>query len=447
MRGTDVKLDQLPSAPLAPILVVFPLAVSIRQDNRVTAAILVILFLVSVAHKYRSAERVNLLPIGLLMVSVALVFWRGPFMIAGLFILAVLVLVTAAWATPRASAYASLLAGLCLYLFANILGWLIGVKSPSSSVRIGEYKSSDNIFSSRIFFPFAQGINEPAWVATALICAVAAIISIRQKPHWYLWAGSVAGVVVILGCNSRTPILVAVPTIAFLLIAPRMTRRLAPYAVSVVMLLPFFIVQAQSVLRWAAELVASSSYLARGNNIEEIVGLSSRDAIWTHSIDYWGVHVTETTQQLFGFGFLGHASSGAAASYNSGVSYLTDRNALTMHNSVLQTVFDAGLVGAVILLGLVFFTVRRYGRDQALLPMLAVAMMVGLSGALEVTLAPGLGQTPIFLLLYLLVFVPVRVISPLSRAKADPTLRGRNGLRRRNSLQTRHKRAAAQVDA
>lgn len=418
---------------LAIELVALPLVMSMRQKLSVTLVLILLLLLVSVLRRRQFAERLNLVPTFLLLTCVALVCWRAVLSdgeqswrllsIAALYALAATILILTAMAVSRATAYASLLAGLSLYLVANVVGWLAGVKSTSSSVRIGGYESSGAMFGgSRVFFPFARAINEPSFVAVALIVAVAAMFSMRELPRWYHWAGIIAGLLIILASNSRMPVILAVPTIFFVLVAPRVTRAVAPYVVGVAMVLPFLLTQVAPVVTWVARFIASNSYLARGQNVDQIVGLGTREIIWTRSVDFWTADVTDTADQLIGFGYNGHASSGALSTYSSGIGdFLSDRAALTTHNSVLQTLYDAGLLGAVILLGVTVFTVYRYGRDASLLPMFSVAVMLGLGAITEIGLAPGLSQTPIFLLLYLVVFVPlkstcVRVVEPDNRA-------------------------------
>jgi hypothetical protein len=427
--GNVNRLLSQARTPLALDLVALPLFISIRQNIRITVILLFALLLVSLLRPVISRAddsqdgklRLNLIPAILMMVCVALVFWRGTFIIAAIYVLAVLIMINTARTVTRATAYASLLAGLSLFVVGNTIGWLIGLRSPSSAVRLGGYETGGDFFSSRVFFPFAVSINEPAILAAALITAVAAMISLRQRIPWYLWLGSAAGALVIVASNSRAPILLAVPVIAFLLLAPRATRALAPYAVGFSMLLPFLMVQLQPLLNSLAEFVVSIPFLARTQNFKDIVGLSSRGDIWSRSIDYWSTHVTDTMHELIGYGYSGHSASGALRAYDTGSGgYFTDRAALTMHNSLLQTLFDTGLLGAAILLGVTMFTVYRYGRSSQLLPMLAVGLMLGLSAATEVILAPGFSNTPAFVLIYLAVFIPVR---PQSSTSSDPATR------------------------
>lgn len=423
-----------PARPtLIPELVLLPLVVSARQSATLTVVLLGLIgFSAFVRHR---PTHVNVLPAGLLLACVAVVFRSDAYMTALLFILAAAILVLASG--KRESAYASLLAGLSLYLVANIAGWLAGLKSPSSSVRIGGYDSAGGVFDERVFFPFSRAINESSYIGAALIVAVAAMIRVRQRPAWYHWVGVVAGVVVLVASNSRTPLLLAVLLATALLITPRVARNAAPYVVGVALLLPFLLTPLQPVIRWAGGLIESSDYLARGQTLEQITGLGTRDVIWTQSVHFWINHVDSATQQLVGFGYNGHAASGASAYYLSGIGdFLANRTALTMHNSILQTLFDAGFVGAVILFTVTVFAVRRYGRDSDLLPMFAVVVMLALSGVTEVSIAPGLSQTPAFLLLYLVAFIPVAVprrnessSPPDQRQRSWPASRsGRYGL-------------------
>jgi hypothetical protein len=317
----------------------------------------------------------------------------------------ILVLVVTAKKVTRATAYESLLAGMALYLVANVAGWLIGIQSPAAAVRIGELGTSSALFGMRIIFPFAISINEPAFIAGAMISAVIAIIAIHLRPRWYLWLGSLAGVVVMLGSNSRTAVLVAA-AVSVALLMPRLARVAAPYVVASAMLLPFLLQVLLPIINALAEFGASNSFMARGGTSQQLSGLGSRGIIWTKALDYWTAYVTDFTYQLFGYGYNGHVSSGAWLSFSSGVTYINDRRALTAHNSVLQTVYDAGLIGSVILVGVVVYTIFRYSREANLLPLLAVGMNVAISAAVEVTLTPGFGCTAVLLLTYLAVFIP-----------------------------------------
>jgi len=364
-----------------------------------------LLLVLSALRRDRVSERLNLVPAGFLLVLAAIVFRQGPLTLAAIYVIAVLVLVVTAKKVTRATAYESLLAGIALYLVANIAGWLIGIESPSAAIRVGELGTSSTLFGTRIIFPFAISINEPAFIAGAMISAVIAIIVIHGRPRWHLWLGSIAGAIIMLGSNSRTAVLVAAAVSVALLI-PRLARVAAPYIVAIAMLLPFVIQVFLPIISAFAEFGASNSFLARGGTSQQISGLGTRGIIWTKALDYWTAYVTDFAHQLFGYGYNGHVSSGAWLSFSNGVTYISDRTALTAHNSILQTLFDAGLTGSAILLGVTVYTIFRYSRQANLLPLVAVGINVATSAAVEVTLTPGFGSTAVLLLTYLTVFIP-----------------------------------------
>ena len=391
--------------PLAFELVALPLAVSIRQNLKITAVLLLLLLFLSALRRDRVSERLNLVPAGFLLVLAAIVFRQGPLTLAAIYVLTILVLVVTAKKVTRATAYESLLAGMALYLVANVAGWLIGIQSPAAAIRVGELGTSSILFGTRIIFPFAISINEPAFIAGAMISAVITIIAIRSRPRWYLWLGSIAGAVVMLGSNSRAAVLVAA-AVSIALLMPRLARVAAPYVVAIAMLLPFVIQVFLPIISALAEFGASSSFLSRGGTSQQLSGIGSRGIIWTKALDYWTAYVTDFTYRLIGYGYNGHVSSGAWLSFSSGVTYISDRRALTAHNSILQTVYDAGLIGSAILLGVTVYTIFRYSREANLLQLLAVGVIVAVSAAVEVSLTPGFGCTAVLLLTYLAVFIP-----------------------------------------
>ncbi|MBR7191740.1 O-antigen ligase [Gordonia sp. SCSIO 19800] len=408
LRRSLPALTRMERHPLALELVALPLVVSIRHSTILTLVLLGLLLLISLARRQRVDDApINYVPVLLLLLAAGLIFRNGPYTIAALFVLVVLVLAAASVSVSRTTAYASLTAGLSLYLVANIAGWIVGIQSVSASVRVGGYESSGGFFGARVFFPFARSINEPSFIAAALILAVVAMLSVRTAPRWYHWVGVAAGLFVIAASNSRTPLLMLIPAALFILIAPRITRRGAPFVAGGVMLLPFLLPALRPSVNWVAEKIAGNDYLARGQSVHDIGGLGTRDIIWEQSIGFWDRQVDSLLHQVAGFGYNGHAVSGASDYYATGIGdFLSRRSALTMHNSFLQTLFDGGLIGAFCVLGVTVFLVWRYAQRPELLPVFAIALMLGLSAGTEVSLAPGLSQTPVFLLLFLAVFVP-----------------------------------------
>jgi len=407
------RFRPLPGHKLAPELVLFPLVTAIRQSTVVTIALLLVLLLISLGPKQQSIRSANLVVPGMLLCTVVITFREDHYLVAMMYFLAFLTLIVAASRIDRNSAYASLMAGLSLYLVGNIAGWLLGIKTISSSVRIAGYQTGGTWFSLRVFFPFSRGINEAAFIAVAFIVAIAAIISMRYKPLWYHWTGAAAGFFVLAASNSRVAILAA-PALAVLFFAtPRLARATAPYVAGLSMLMPFYLPTLQPVLNWIGTTLNQSTFsvLTRGQSAQSLSAISGRDHIWQSSIKFWDLYVTDTDRQVFGYSRGGHFKSRAVSTYHEILgNFVTDRAALTMHNSLLQTLFDAGVIGAVLLLGVVLITVYRYSQHKELLPMLALAVTLSLSAATEVTLAPGTSNVQVFILLYLAVFMPAKSV-------------------------------------
>lgn len=406
---------------LVPELVLLPLAVSVRHSTALTLGVLSVIAIAAVVRAWDARPaRLDYWPAVLLLACASIVYRHGPYSLLAILLVAGLILFLLATAVSFEDAYSSLFAGLSLYLVVNVAAWIAGIESPSASVRIGGYDTTGAFLGERVFFPFSRAINESSFVAATLIVAVVAMIKLRFQPRWYLWLGAAAAVVVIIASNSRTPLLVVGLLSTAITLAPGAARAAAPYAVGATLLFPFIVSQLQPAIRRAGELIAATPYLARGQSVEEIAELGTRDTIWLRSVGYWLHYVDSPTRQLVGYGYYGHTQSGASAYYSSGISdFLTNRSALTMHNSVLQTLYDAGVLGAGILFLVAILAVYRYGRYPELLPMFAIVVVLGSSAVTEVSLAPGLSQTPFFLLLYVLVFIPVKV-KPGRKSESPP---------------------------
>lgn len=400
-----------PEYNLVPELVAFPTAVSVRQSPIILVAILG-LIMVSALFKARSAEsanRVDYLPASLLLACVVLTYWQGPIRKAVPILIAIVILASLARSVSRQVAYSSLLAGMPLFLVANIAGWIAGIRAPGAGVRIGGEYTSSSLFSERVLFPFGTSINAPSYVAAAVIVALIATLRIRQWPHWYQWVGAAAGLFVIVGSNSRTALIVAAAVAILLVITPKALQMVAPYAVGVGLLFPFLLAPMRPVIEWMAGGVSNSSYLSRGGSTNDILDFEGRQEIWSGAIRFLSGHVHDTFHRLFGYGLNGHMPSGAYLFFPKRISaFLSDRSALTAHNSILQMLLDGGIVGAGCLLAVVILTVYRYGRTVELLPIFAVALIIGWSGFTEASLTPGIEHVPIYLLLYLAFFIPLR---------------------------------------
>jgi hypothetical protein len=403
-RITEVTVDPR----LAPELVLFPLVVSVRQSQTVTVALLAGLVFLAICRKRNddASASARFLPFALLALSAVVVFRTELAMPAAIAGLAVFFLWQAAVKFPREVALPSLATGVAVYLVANVLGQLAHIPSPLDASRLGGYDTSAGFFGARLAFPFARSINEPAVITAAYIALVAAMWMLGRRVGFFRWAGVLAGAYIMLGSNSRLPLIIAILLIAATLVGPGMTRRLTRPIVVAAGALPFYLPVALPVIGAVAASVANVSYLARGQSVEEIIGLGTRGAIWNGSTHWWLSRIS-LESQLFGFGPNGHAVSGANSTYLSGLGgFLADRTHLTMHNSFLQQLFDGGLLGLGLLAVGLLIAMRRYSKDVSLLPQLVFVTVLGVGAASEIILAPGFTQTPFFLLLALAAFSP-----------------------------------------
>ncbi|MBT2248094.1 hypothetical protein JHV56_05185 [Arthrobacter sp. BHU FT2] len=403
-------------------LMLFPLAVSVRQSAVVTVGLVGLLTLAMLCRR-RDPEsgRANLLPFGMLAAAAVMVFRVDIGMPVVVAALAVLFLWAAAVKVPRPVALPSLATGVGVYLIANVLGHFARVPSPLDASRLGGYETSSGFFGQRLVFPFARSINEPAVMAAAYLAIVAAMWIIGRKVGPLRWLGVAAAGYVMFGSNSRLPFIVAALLIAATLLTPLLTRRLATPVVAVSGALPFYLPVALPIIAAVAESIANIDYLSRGQSVQDIIGLGTRGTIWEGSTQFW-LNRVDVLHQLLGYGPNGHAASGANRTYLSGLGgFLADKTNLTMHNSFLQQLFDGGLVGLGLLAAALLIVLRRYAKDVSLLPQLLFVAVLGVGAASEIILAPGFTQTPFFLLLAFAAFAPAAAASKRREVRQPQT--------------------------
>lgn len=399
-------------------LALFPLLVSVRQSPWITLALIGALLLLAICRmKDPGHERINPLPFAFLAISAVIVFRGDRGATAILVVLVILLLAAAASKVRRLDALHSLGIGLALYLIGNVLGHFAHIKSPLEASRLGGYQTSAGLFAERLVFPFARSINEPAVLAAAYIGLIAATWMIGRKVGKFHIAGVLAGAFIMAGSNSRLPLVVAVLLALATLMSPMLAVKASVPMVIAAGALPFYLTLAEPAIRFGAGVVSGSQLLARGQSIDDIVGLGTRGRIWTGSVRFWGAF-PDQAEQLFGYGPNGHATSGANSTYLHGLGgFLANKDNLTMHNSFLQMLFDGGLVGLSLLAVAIIVTLRRFAADVSMLPQLMLLTVVSVGAASEIILAPGFTQTPFFVVLAVAAFSTARRC-----ASADPSL-------------------------
>lgn len=378
-------------------LVAFPLLVSVRLSRPIELTCLLLLIIVALHGKPLSrGESRQYLPLAL-VAGAAVMGLRGApayetvALVAGA--------MAAVLASRRATAHValrSLVTGMGLYLAANIVGHLTGVQSPSAAVRVG-------LLDGRVLFPFVRSINEPAIVAAAFLGYV--LVSRRRGQSvgkLGIW-GSVAALFVISASASRFPLIVMLMAVPAVLLLPRLAR-LAPALGLALVGLPFAYVALMPLINAAAGHLAMVPFLARGQSAKDLAGGSSRSLIWETGMEFWW-RVPGGLAQFFGYGFNGHVESGVVYLYYPPNSFLTSPAGLTLHNSFLQQMFDAGYVGlALLIVGLAIVAGRSSRAGH--LPGSTLLAILFATSAVEVYLVPSFRSTPFLLVVALAAIVP-----------------------------------------
>jgi hypothetical protein len=402
-----------PKPYLVPELVLILLVVSIgrflsaEMGNKAQLGLISAL-LVSAAIKAQrppiTASQMNYLPVFGLFLTVVFTFRDGPYSYAASLLLVFLIFFVLRPVFTPQSAFESLVAGMVLYLVANILGWMVGITSPHASARLVGFETSSPFFDERVIFPFAQSVNETPYVAAALFVAIIAMLKRRQRIFWYHWTGLLAAPFALLAANNRTAFIIVLVLASGVLVAPRATRLAAPFVAAFALLLPLLTNLTRPLTSYLAGVLDGSALLSRGGNQRSISTFEGREKIWDGITTYWmdlsldGFNGISSV--LFGHGLQGHVTSGAYLFIPQNFStFLSDRTYLHAHNSILQESLDGGIVGATILWGVVIWVVYVFSRRTNLFPVLLLSLAVALSGSLEPTLAPGMN----FILFYILI--------------------------------------------
>lgn len=406
IRGRTV-----PAAPWHLGLLFFPLVCALRTVNLNAALVVMILLAGSTFFRRppQGAGYVKHWPVVILCLAFAGVILRPTSAVAGLFAaFALIFLILAIPRVTRQSAVTSLIDGVGLYLIANVGAYyVLGMRSPGEALRSGGLEASDG--GVRVIYPLATSLNLPPIIAAAFLAASLILLE-RGGKRLLRIAGAAAACVVLIGADSRTALVVAAIVALASLVAPRILRTAAiPVAVGAVAFVFAFPVIARPVIapsiNWLIGLVPS---LSRGSVSSSDVSLNGRQYIWEKAMRFWG-NRTSDWGEVFGFGAQGQYHSGASRTYAHifGSSTQNPKMAST-HNSVLQQLYDAGIVGAILLaVAIVACVVLWVARSRVDEPYAAAALALVLSlvisGVTEVSLAPGVGQETLLLFAGLLI--------------------------------------------
>lgn len=380
---------------LLPEVLALPTVAGVANINSRWAGIgLAAVVALSFRHRTQVRGFSAFLPLAL-FAAASLPVWVRPITLRSWLSVGVLIVaVNVARAGRSTHVVASVMDGVGLYLLADVVAYRLGLSPTGQVGRLNEARASGGPFADRVLYPLSPSGATPAILAAAFI--VAAVLLMRANPERRLLRAALlpAAVVVILEANYRGPV-VAVLAVLLLVALPRL-RRLLPTAAIAVLLVPFYFGAVQGAVNATLSTTASAfPYLSRSPDVSL---LSSRDIIWTSTLNHW--QKLPSDRQLVGFGRDGNVTSGASSVYGSLFTGSVLDPALTSsHNTLLQQLYDAGLIGLGLLGAAMWITARRFvGTNRA---GLGVVVLLLLTAATEVSLAPGAADVGLWVLMLL----------------------------------------------
>lgn len=291
----------------------------------------------------------------------------------------------------------ALLGGIALYLCVNVvLFYIFGLDSPQATDRLAGMVGGS--LEERAFFPLTTSVNLPPNLAAAFLVATAPrLLASPIQAGLFIWLGVVAGITVLWGASSRASILLTLVLILAVIVIPvlsvRLTRVVLVMFAFGAVALPVVVVALSSPILWLGRYLP---LIDRGSGIEEIQTLNGRTYIWQVSAEAW--RDANPIDKILGFGHpgttLSNASNGFAYLFRD---WMSDPTLATAHNSSLQQLLDAGVVGLVALMFVAILAGGALRRRYRMLPLAATSLafaLLALAGAAmtEASLAPGLSQ-------------------------------------------------------
>jgi O-antigen ligase len=412
-RWLRIKVVRPRSAPPAPELLALPLLIEARLflGTNVTIALLgCLLGYLAITKSVRA--RPNAVVVAAVAIVFALPFSRLPVGIgltdAAIPALCIAVLFMSSRRRDLHTAISSLIDGVALYLIVNVLAYFAGVVSPAAAGRIGGLESATGGI--RVIFPIAGSLATPAAVA-AMYVAAAAICFERCSPARLLFrvSGLLAAVFILIAADTRAALVAAGAVFVLTIVSTRLLSRVALLVVTVSIAFSFvFDAVKGTVLAVMSPVLETIPQLSRGDVSGDLT-LNFRSVIWNLSMQFWGTEVG-AAHQWFGFGVRGQEQSGASGVYARGLGGVSSTPLSTsVHNSYMQHLFDAGIVGVLVLVVLLIWVTRRYAvllrvgapGAQLALPVLLAAVITGIT---EVTVSPGYAQAPVLIVIGLMLF-------------------------------------------
>lgn len=390
---------QGPSAPWHWAVLLLPLSLAMRVQNEMLSMFALLALLVWAFTRRRSEARVSASwTVYVFLVAALLVVVRSPLASILTAAISIVILWRSSLTSSTKSMIVSIIDGAGLYVIANAVGYYaLGQVAPNFGTKTIGLAASDGGL--RVFFPLSSSLNLAPAVASAAIVGALYLFFLESGARRYFRAMSIlAGAAILLGADGRVSVAVALSVGLCALVAPALLRWAAPVVVVSALTLPFYFrATSEFIATQAPSLISSLPGLDRGGGLAGILSFNGRSIIWGQSVDYWLTFVGGPPRWI-GFGSDGQYVSGASKGYAwlfGNAVALSEHT--SVHNSLLQQLYDGGLLGATLLLVAVLASMYLMSRKRApdfgyRIAALSVTVALALSAATEVTLAPGMSN-------------------------------------------------------
>jgi O-antigen ligase len=348
----ETRVEDAAEPPPVIAAVLLPSVAALSYYSKVVSAgvlleIAVLTFLVT-----RGVERQRAHPALWLLVAAGVPVWLRVGSVGSIFkaLLVCAIVIALATRYPAKRMIVSVVDAAGLYLALNVFGWAIGLQSPSAVSRFGGFQGG-LLFSKRVLFPFSTSINVPPAIAAAYLVGLLLLSMGGRRLNTARVAGMVLAVFVLLAASARTPITVAIAIALLAIWARPVLIRASVVLVPAALCIPFYFSLAQPLVNsvvTAAQGLIPALHGRSGQATD--LSLNGRQQIWGRSLSYFWNHAP-AKGELIGYGTGGHIKSGASSQYASIFSNLTsDPLSISPHSSALQQLFDAGVLGLLVLL-------------------------------------------------------------------------------------------------
>lgn len=248
-----------------------------------------------------------------------------------------------------------------VYIGANLIMELLNITAREEIFTVQQISKLGSYLGLQVFrttFPTATGINTFGNVAGVLLIG-SFFVARDRRFNALLRATAVFGVlaslVSLVFTDSRAATIFAVVAIALSYV---------PYPFSrVLRLMPIVSVAFPILLVIMLNTMPTSviQLISRNAGHQDALTLSNRTIIWDAGLKT----LQEAPDQMyFGYGYRGQIAAGAVEKYQYLFGSHKEVTALSLHNSYLQTVFESGMVGAVLLVTILTILFVILDRDR-----------------------------------------------------------------------------------